>query len=560
MEDNKINKKNMVEQSGIAYGNVGVSETTYGINKFHGSQGHGFAAERAEHIYDLYHREEAKILGDNNVKNGADRLVNGTEIQSKYCRSGTACIQECFENGSYKYYSENGKPMLIEVPSDMYDDAVNAMRRRIANQEIKGVTNPQDAEKLVKKGHFTYAQAKKIAQPGTIESLKFDAANGMVVAGDAMGITGLITFATSLWNGAAVEDALKNAAMSGLKVGGVSFITTIISSQIARTTASSTYIQPAADFLLSKMGPTATSYIANAFRNGTNIYKTEAMKNVSKLLAGNMIASTVSLIVLSAGDIINAFRGRISVEQLIKDVSVTGASIAGGNAGWIVGNSVGGAIGGVVGGTVTGGATGGTGTAAGAKVGAEIGAKVGGFIGSVLCGTTAGAVTHGVLDEVIEDDAVKIMRIVEQEFVSISEQYLLTENEVYSCLTLLKERLTPKELKDIFASDNQEVYVQDIIMDSVNPILRKRAIVSPVKNEDILLGVRLLIEDAINGRGIFGNDTMTEYAGLIGSMESVAQEYTEFALSMKKQDDIHQNLKSKSMEMNQELKSLYDSI
>lgn len=124
------------DETVVVYGNVGVSETTYEMNKFQAQQGHGFAAERAEHINDLYHGKDAQILGDNNVKNGADRLVNGIEIQSKYCRNGAACIQECFENGKYRYYSKSGEPMQVEVPADMYDDAVSAMKRRILNNEV----------------------------------------------------------------------------------------------------------------------------------------------------------------------------------------------------------------------------------------------------------------------------------------------------------------------------------------------------------------------------------------------------------------------------------------
>ena len=240
MDENRKNEENSVEATGIVYGNVGVGTTTYETNKFHGRQGHGFAAERAEHVRDLYHGEDVKILGDNKKKNGADRLVNGVEIQSKYCRSGAACIQECFENGQYRYYSSNGEPMKIEVPADMYEDAVKAMRRRIANNEIEGVINPDEATNLVKKGHYTYAQVKQIAQAGTIESLTFDAANGMIVAKDALGITALITFATSIWNGEDFEGALENAALSGLKVGGVSFLTTVLTSQIARTSVVAT--------------------------------------------------------------------------------------------------------------------------------------------------------------------------------------------------------------------------------------------------------------------------------------------------------------------------------
>lgn len=492
--------KNNVNSMGLIYGNVGIGETTYEMNKFQSQQGHGFAAERAEHINDLYKGKDVKILGDDNAKNGADRLVNGVEIQSKYCRSGSACIQECFEKGKYRYYSKNGEPMQVEVPLDMYDDAVEAMKRRIANNEVDGITNPENAEKLVKKGHYTYAQVKQIAQAGTIESLKFDAANGIIIAKDTMGVTALISFATSIWNGDDFEVALENAALSGLKVGGVSFLTTVISSQLARTSVI-TSVRAGTDLLISKMGTKATSYIANALRNGTNIYGAAAMKNVSKLLTGNIIANTVSLVVLSTADIVDLFRNRISVEQIIKDVAVTGATIVGGNAGWIGGNAVGAAIGGAI----TGAVTGGTGTAMGAK----IGSKVGGFIGSVVGGTVVGQVTHSALDNMIEDDALKMMRIVEQEFVAICEQYLLTENEVYSCLPLLKDKLTQKELKNIYASDNRKLYVQSLILECVCPILSKRMCINNIKDEDIFIGLRMLIEDAIDGKWIFDENTNT---------------------------------------------------
>lgn len=496
MEKDKKREENTVESSGLTYSNVSIGETTYEMNKFHSKQGHGFAAERAEHIHDLYHGEEVQILGDDNAKNGADRLLNGTELQSKYCRSGADCIRECFENGKYRYYSKNGQPMQVEVPYDMYDGAVEAMKRRISNGEVDGVSNPNDAEKLVKRGNYTYAQVKQIAQAGTIESLSFDAANGMIIAKDAMSITAVVTFAISLWNGEDMDIALENAVLSGLKVGGVSFLTTVITSQIARTSIH-TSIRVGTDFVVSKLGTKVTSYIANSLRNGTNIYGAAAMKNVSKLLTGNIIANTVSLVVLSMGDIVALFRGRISTEQFIKDVSVTGATIAGGSGGWIAGNALGGTLGGAIGGALTGG----TGTVAGAK----IGSKVGGFIGSMTGGTVTGQATKTVLDELIEDDAVKILWIVECEFASICEQYLLTENEVHEALTLLKEKLTKSVLRDIYASDNQELYAQKIILDCINPILHKRQYINDIRQQDMMKAVRFLMEDAIEGTGVFDN-------------------------------------------------------
>lgn len=493
--ENKYVKKDDGITTGVVYGNVGIGETTYEMNKFHGKQGHGFAAERAEHIYDIYHGNDAQILGDDNAKNGADRLVNGVEIQSKYCKDGPSCIQQCFKDGKYRYYSKNGEPMQVEVPYDMYDNAVKAMKRRIINNEVEGVTNPNDAEKLVKRGNYTYAQAKQLAQAGTIQSLSFDAANGIIIARDAMSITAVITFATSIWNGEDVDVALENAVLSGLKVSGVSFLTTVISAQLARTSVT-TSVRVGTDIVVKKLGANVTNHIANALNNGTNIYGATAMKNVSKLLTGNVIASTVSMVVLSVGDIVDLFRGRISTQQFIKDVSITGATVVGGNVGWIAGTTVGQKLGAMIGGALSGG----VGTIAGAKVGS----KVGGFIGSVAGGTTAGQTSKAVLDEVIEDDAVRILHIVEQEFVAISERYILTEYEVNESLSLLKTRLTKKEIKDIYASENQELYAQQVILDAINPVLTRRQRITGFEQLDMFKAIRSIMEDAIDGTGIFG--------------------------------------------------------
>lgn len=80
------------------------------------------------------------MVGGDNEKNGADRLVDGVQIQSKYCESGAKCIAECFEDGKFRYFNKaDGSPMQIEVPSDMYEAAVKAMEQRISRGQVKGV-------------------------------------------------------------------------------------------------------------------------------------------------------------------------------------------------------------------------------------------------------------------------------------------------------------------------------------------------------------------------------------------------------------------------------------
>ena len=110
------------------------------------------------------------------------------------------------------------------------------------------------------------------------------------------------------------------------------------------------------------------------------------------------------------------------------------------------------------------------------------------------------------MDKVIEDDSQEMLRIVEQEFVTICQRYLLTENEIYEMLSLLKEKLSSKELKKIYSSENRELYAQSIVLDCTKAILHKRVRIDNVQDEDIVLGVRMLVEDAIEGEGIFSDE------------------------------------------------------
>ena len=297
------------EASGLGVGTFQTVNNQYEEEKFHARQGHGFAAERANTLYDKLTGHDAKIIGDDNAKNGADRLVDGVYIQSKYCATGSRCINECFEEGgkgTFRYMID-GKPMQIEVPSDKYDEALKAMEEKIRNGQVKGVTDPEEAKNIVRKGHFTYAQAKNIAKAGTIESLTYDAVNGAIIATSAFGVTAIITLATSVWNGENFEDALKIATYSGLKVGGTTFVTSILAAQLSKAGLNSALVG-SSEAIVSMMGPKASAVLINAFRTGAKpIYGAAAMKSAAKLLRGNAITAGVTFVVLSSFDVANIF-------------------------------------------------------------------------------------------------------------------------------------------------------------------------------------------------------------------------------------------------------------
>ena len=471
----KEGRKPGAEAAGIGVGNYGNVNKLYEEEKFHSRQGHGFAAERANHLYDKMTGHDAKIVGDDNAKNGADRIVDGIYIQSKYCATGARCINECFADdgkGMFRYMAD-GKPMEIEVPSDqkIYDDAVKMMEEKIKNGQVPGVTDPSEAKNLVRKGHFTYEQAKNIAKAGTVESLKYDAANGAIIAASAFGITAIITFATSVWGGEDFDVCLKNAAYAGIKVGGTAFITSVLSSQLSKAGLNSALVG-SSEAVVRLMGPKASAVLINAFRNGAKpIYGAAAMKSAAKLLRGNAITAGITVVVLSSVDITNIFRGRISGKQLMKNLANTTGTVAGGTAGWMAG------------------------AAAGSAILPGAGTVIGGLVGSLVSGGAAGKVTSKVANAVAEDDANEMVNIIQEQFESIANEYLLNQKEAEKCVDRLSEKLTGKVLKDMFACDDRASFARDLIVPIVEKRVSQRELIKLPSNEQMVDSLKTILEE-----------------------------------------------------------------
>lgn len=464
------------EAGGIAMGNYGNVNRGYEEEKFHAEQGHGFAAERANNLYDKLTGHDAKILGDDNAKNGADRIVDGVYIQSKYCQTGNACINACFEEGgkgSFRYMID-GKPMQIEVPSDMYEEAVAVMQEKIRNGQIEGVSNPEEAKNIVRKGNFTYAQAKNIAKAGTVESLTYDAVNGVIIASTAFGVTAIITFATSVWNGDDFDVALKNATYVGLKVGGTAFLTSVIVGQLEKAGLNSALVG-VSEKIVARMGPEASQVLINAFRSGKPVYGAAAMKSAAKLLRNNAITAGVTFVVLSLSDIRNIFRSRISGKQLFKNMVNTGTSVV---------SSTGGLL-------------------AGAVIGAKVmsgsaGKIVGAIVGSIVAGTLASKASNATLDHFIEDDAEKMVKIIEKVFGEMAGEYLLSQKEAEKSVDKLKDKLDGTLLKDMFASSNREEFIREILTPIIENEVAKRRKITAVSDDIIDKCLREVLEGMVD--------------------------------------------------------------
>lgn len=96
------------------------------------------------------------------------------------------------ENGGlYRYLNSDGSPMPVEVPKDMYDDAVEAFRAKISQGKVPGVTDVNEAGNYVRKSDLTYADAMNLCKPFTAQSLLYDCATGIIYCSFAFGISAL---------------------------------------------------------------------------------------------------------------------------------------------------------------------------------------------------------------------------------------------------------------------------------------------------------------------------------------------------------------------------------
>ena len=351
------------------------------------------------------------------------------------------------------------------------------MKNRIRRGEVPNVTNPEEAKNIVRKGHFTYEQAKNIAKAGTVESIAFDSVNGAIIATSAFGISSCLTFATSIWNGEDFNAALKNATYSGLKVGGTAFITAILASQLSRAGLNSLLVG-SSEAVVGVLGSKASAVLVNAFRGGSNIYGAAAMKSAAKLLRGNVITAGISVVVLSTVDVVNIFRGRISGKQLFKNIANTASTVAGGTAGWVGGATAGAALGSVV-----------------PIVGTAVGGFVGGLLGSFGGGAVAGKVSNKVLNNFIEDDVNEMLRIIEKEFSEFSVDYLLNKEEAESVIDNLKEDLTGSTLKDMFADDDQEEFARDLILPHIEYTVKNRKKIKLPTEKQMCQELRIVLEE-----------------------------------------------------------------
>ena len=463
------------EEGGYLIGNLKTTNKLYADRKFSLRTGHGFAAENGNNLYDSLKGMKTRVVGDNNVKNGADRIVfnkNGTTtlIQDKYYSTPQRSVNAAFDtDGIYKYVDGDGYPMQLEVPADQYEISVTLLKEKIKEGKVQNVTDPDEAVNIIRKGKLTYKQAVNLTKAGNIDSLRYDATTGVITASSAAGISFVLNLAIATINGEDLSSALTDSLKDSLKTGAVVGVTNILVSQLSKTSINNLYV-PAGEALSKVLGEKTCKAILDSVgvaSSGKNV-----LSKAAKILSSEIHLEVVLLVILTIPDIVDIFQGRISSEQMIANLTVTASGLAGGAFGAWGGAALGGAV--------------------GNAPGAVIGGIVGGTLGSA--GLSIG--THLLIDNFTESDAEKMCAIIQEEFEKLSVDYIVSKDEADRIVDAVQAKLDGETIKDMYASEDKNQFANDLLKEEFEKEVANRKISVPTE-ADLRIQTKKILKNVI---------------------------------------------------------------
>lgn len=435
-----------------------------------GNTGHGIYAEEAGAILDRLSGEKVEVVGRDDAKNGADKMVNKQAVQCKYCKTANRSVNGCFKinpntnSHEFRYYNGDGTPMMIEVPKDQYAAAIEAFKKKILDGQVPGVTDPNAAYRIIRPGKLTQLQAQNLAKAGTFESITYDAVTGAVVCSFTFGISVLTAFGFAYSSNHDFEGSLKSAASVGFQTFGLTLSSQILASQLAKTGLSKA-LTPLSKNIVNRLGYKTTQKLINASRalvGKRPISGISAQNSLGKALRTNAIVSGVNLVVFSIPDTYRVASKQMSTGQYTQNMTSLIASFLGANAAALASGL------------------------AMAKVAKSAGKPINSHLGKALSygagflgGVGASYSTKAISSTFREDDSVIMLRLFNGVVVNVFIDNLLAEDEINQFFDLIHaDKNCAKKLKSTFSSlygsDSQYQDLETLCNDVLESILAKR--------------------------------------------------------------------------------------
>lgn len=321
--------------------------------KYHTRGGHGFAAEDANAMSDIFSCKHVEKVGMDNSLDGADRISGGVSIQTKYYCTAKQSVDAAFRNGQYRY-----EGMKLEVPSDQYEEAV---------RHFADLTDLQTARQTVIKGSVTYKEACNIAKTGNLDSITFDVKTHSVACGVTCGLSFVVSYAKAIHDGKTHSEAIKEACKASAKAGLITMSVGVATQQFLRTSIGRSTaavvthaIRPAVTTAMStSVGRSVLTPVASAMA-GKQVAGAAARNVLTAGARANVIVGAGLSAVAIGSNIHKCCKGEMSTGECVKESVADVAGIGGGMAGFSAGAAVGSLIPIPVVGTLAGGLIGGT--------------------------------------------------------------------------------------------------------------------------------------------------------------------------------------------------------
>lgn len=451
--------------------------------------GHGEMAEEAINLLDKVHGLDARVVGRDNAKDGADRLVGSLQIQTKFYKSARGSLEACFypadaqHPGQYRYMGDNGKPMQLEVPKDQYERVLEGFEKKIAEGKVPGVNNPDEAANIVRKGRLTYKQAVNLTKPGTIESLAYDAATGVVICSCAFGISFVAAAFMAYRKTGDMNESIEAGLVAGAQVFGISFIQHVVVSQLSRTGLASSLLAPSR-YVVEKMGYRTAQTIVNGLRalsGKAAISGAAAAKQLAKIMRSNALTSAAAFVLFSIPETYKLALGKASGAQYATNVASLAGSIAGGAGGTVAAGVAVAKVGAMVG------------TGVAPAVGTVVG-LAGGFIG----GAAASAVAKTVGGVLYEGDGATFGRYFNAMVSCLAVEYLFDEGEQNALIKDLDE-IKPEDFRALMegflSADKQEKVVREFLEPRYDSIAANRKHFVVPSDEDVVRALMALDDE-----------------------------------------------------------------
>lgn len=363
-----------------------------------------------------------------------------------------------FVVSTIEQYSGN-EQLLIEVSFDQYHE----MLEHIELNEPKIYAA---ALSCIKKGAFTYEQVKHIAEACCIHELHLEEDGRISLTSTVLSISAMISFAQSKWNGADRQTAIKNAVYTGISIFGETFAEEVIMQQFAIANNELQYnLNAGLKGAIAKNGTKAVAKkMATKLTEKAMISSAMAKKTIM-LLNANVVTGALVTGVMSTVDVTRAIKGQLSPQQLFKNVTKTGASVAGGIIGMLVFAGIGFQI---------------------PSVSTAVISMIGGVLGLIFGSMIMTKITSKLLDLFIEDDAVKMLDIFNDVLLEQAQSFLLNEEELKEALKDFNTRFDMKaELRNMYAAPNRSVFAKNIIERELACIVKRRMYLHVPTNEEV---------------------------------------------------------------------------